>query len=96
MNTQYRKIKEKTATYRTIGTTKANEVKRPTHEQIDFILTTQRWQNTVTDAEADNNANINTDHNPVKIKTRLKLKGTIKKGKQRHKFKTCTKKTEKS
>ena len=66
MNTQFRKRKEKTATYRTVGTTKADEVKRPTHEQIDYILTTHRWKNTVTDAEADNNANINTDHNPVK------------------------------
>ena len=46
-----------------------------THEQLDHIATTRRWRNTIIDAEADTNANINTDHYPVKAKMRIKLKG---------------------
>ena len=87
MNTQYRKTKDKLAPYRAVGTRKTDEIRRPTHEQVDYLITTQRWKNTVIDAEADNDANIDTDHNPVKMKIRLKLKGTIKPTKQRNKYK---------
>ena len=38
LNTQYRKRTEKTVTYRTPGTTKADEIKRPTASLSLFFL----------------------------------------------------------
>ena len=46
MNTMFYKPKHKLATYRTVGTTREMEITRPTHEQIDYIGTTQRWKKT--------------------------------------------------
>ena len=43
-NTKFQKQKEKIATYRKIGSTIGDEIKRPTHEQLDYIITTNRWK----------------------------------------------------
>ena len=94
MNTYFQKTKEKIATYRKVGVTKTDTITYKTHEQIDYILTTNRWKNTVQNAEADNEANIDTDHNPVIAKIRIKLKGRTKPSKQRKNTKNATKKTE--
>ena len=79
-NTQFRTPNAKTATYREkqsrgIPVTIGNEIQRPTHEQIDFIMTTRRWRNTIKDSESDTQANIMSDHYPVKAKLNIRLKG---------------------
>ena len=47
---------------------------RPRYETLDYILTPQRWKNTVLDCESDIKANINSDHFPLVAKIQLKLK----------------------
>ncbi len=87
MNTMFKKQKEKLATYRNVGTPIWWEVKRGHpygYEQMDYILTTERWKNTIKDVEADPKPNIDTRHYPVKAIIRIKLKG-IKKIKQSRK-----------
>ena len=92
MNTQFRKTEDKKATYRRPGVDKTAAVRRPTHEQLDYILTTNRWKNTVKNAEADNKANIDTDHAPVIATIQIKLKGTKKNTKQRKTYGQYTEK----
>ncbi len=81
MSTMFKKQKEKLATYRNVGTPIWWEVKRGHpygYEQMDYILTTERWKNTVKDVEADPKPNIETRHYPVKARIRIKLKGVKK------------------
>ncbi len=52
-------------------------------------ITTKRKKKTIKDAEADCNANNNTDHNTVKARLQIKRKGVIKKTKQRKKYEIC-------
>ncbi len=88
MNTMFKKPKGKLATYREVGTPIwwPKERGHPYgYEQLDYILTTERWKNTVKDAEADPKANIDTRHHPVKARIRIKLKG-IKKIQQSRKI----------
>ena len=91
MNTKFKKQNEKLATYRRIGATIGDEIQRPTHEQLDYIITTYRWKNTTLDAESDTQANIDSDHYPVKAKLRIQLKGIKKTQIQRDEYKQCTK-----
>jgi len=91
MNTQFQKTKEKLATYRKVGIGIDQEIRRGTHEQIDYIITQTRWKNTVQDAEADTEANIDTDHYPVKAKIRINLRLYKKKQTERKKYDKCTK-----
>ena len=80
VNTMYRKRLENIATYRkrkeTEGIT-GEAIHQDTHEQIDYILVTQRWRNSVTNAESDTQANINTDHYPVKATIQVRLRKEI-------------------
>ena len=90
-NTWFKKPKCKTVTFKEIGTTMEDEYARGKHEQLDFITIQHRWKNLVTNAESDTTANIHTDHYPVWIKFRMKLKAeTTKKHKQRDKYDKCT------
>ena len=41
---------------------------------MDHVLSTNRWNNSITDIAADHNANIYSDHYPLIIETRMKLK----------------------
>ncbi len=87
MNTMFKKQKEKLATYRNVGTPIWWEVKRGHpygYEQMDYILTSERWKNTIKDVEADPKPNIDTRQYPVKAIIRIKLKG-IKKMQQSRK-----------
>ena len=94
MNTMYRKPKQKTATYRIIKSTPEEghqeTVEAGTHEQIDYILTMRRWSNTVTNAESDTCANINTDHYPVVVDIRIRLRKIEKGGEGRKRYKQCS------
>ena len=74
----YRKTNDKIATYR-----KKKEKPEPgeieifsaeTHEQLDYIMTNQRWKNSITNAESDTKANINSDHFPVVATISFKLR----------------------
>lgn len=85
MNTQFPKTDDKLATYREPGTERDTEPSRQTHEQLDYITVTRRWRNMCKNAEADNTANIQTDHNPVWADMRLKFKATQKKNRQSRK-----------
>ncbi len=42
-NTKYAKQENQKCTFREVGTTKEQRARRGTHEQIDFILTNNRW-----------------------------------------------------
>ena len=77
-NTMYRKTDDKIATYR-----KNNEKPEPgeietfsaeTHEQLDYIMTNQRWNNSITNAESNTKANNNSDHFPVVATNNFKLR----------------------
>ena len=61
-------------TWRLPGKSRINDLRTNSHSQIDLILTTRRWVRGFKDAEADPNANINTDHNPVFPKTDMRLR----------------------
>jgi len=94
VNTMYRKTKHKTATYRIIKercTEGEPEMTNRNFEQIDYIITTRRWRNTVMNAESDTKANINSDHFPVKALIRIKLRRDDNKGGPgRDRYKKCT------
>ena len=47
-----------------------------TRSQIDYVLISQRFKNSVKQAKACPGADINSDHNPVKVKVLIKLKRT--------------------
>jgi len=64
LNIQFPKTDEQIATYREPGTERDVEPTRQTHEQLDYILITRRWRNICKNVEADNTANIQSDHNP--------------------------------
>ena len=90
MNTFFHKPDHKLVTYRAVGTTIDADFHRGTHEQLDFVATTERWKNTVKDAETDTEANIETDHYPLKARLQVKFKGCRKHNKTRPKYTECT------
>ena len=47
-----------------------------TRNQIDYVLISQRFKNSVKQAKTCPGADINSDHNPVKVKVLIKLKRT--------------------
>lgn len=47
---------------------------RPIHEVIDYALIELRWRNAVRDVETYPEANIASDHYPMKIKMQVRLK----------------------
>ena len=91
-NTRFKKTKEKTATFRTPGTLETEGIEHKKHEQIDYIAVQHRWKNTITDAESNTNANLDSDHYPVTATIRIKLRATHnKKGPGRKKYEISTK-----
>ena len=93
-NTMYRKTNDKMATYR-----KKKEKPEPgeieifsaeTHEQLDYIMTNQRWKNSITNADSDTTANINSDHFPVVATINLKLRKQNKEIIRRNRYLKCT------
>ena len=57
-----------------MGTQAEDPWTRQHYDQIDFILVPKRWQNGVLNAESDTEANINSDHFPVWVDFKMKLK----------------------
>ena len=91
-NTGFKKTKEKTATFRAPGTLETEEIIHKKQEQIDYITVRQRWNNTITDAESNTKANLDTDHYPVTATCRIKLRASHnKKGPGRKKYEESTK-----
>jgi exonuclease III len=95
MNTMFRKQKEKLATYREVGTPIGWTCSRQNirlngnpfgFEQIDYVLATERWKNTVKDCETDNLANITTTHYPVCARINIRLKAIKTAIKRRKKY----------
>ena len=60
------------------------------HEQLDYIITTNRWKNSIRNAESDANANIDSDHFPVTTTINVRLKKQGKKKGGRHRYLQCT------
>ena len=89
-NTLFKKNKHKLVTYREIGTTIEDEVRRGTHEQIDFIIVASKWKNNIKNAESDTDANIDSDHYPVIVEIRVKLKAIHVARRNRPKYDICT------
>ena len=93
MNTMYRKRPERIATYRKSKESQEEqmeEITKDTHEQLDYTLAMKRWRNSVTNAESDTKANVNTDHYPVTMRIRIKLKAnTTPTGKGRERYEKC-------
>ena len=50
------------------------EIRRGTHDQIDYIITSRRYRNMFTNAESYSKANIDTDHYPLIAKIRVRLR----------------------
>ncbi len=90
MNTMFRKQNKKLATYMKVGTTVEDDICREKHEQIDYILTTERWKNSVKNVESDCEANIHSDHYPVWAEIQMKLKAMKKGGQKRKKYREST------
>lgn len=74
-NTWFRKRLFKQVTFRPPGTKIGEDEWIPgKYEQIDFNLHGERWKHTVNNIESDTNANIDTDHFPVKARVKRKLR----------------------
>ena len=73
-----------------VGVDRCQEIRRGTHEQIDFIIVAHRWKNSVPNAESDTNANIHSDHYPVITDIRTKLKAVHTGMQGRVKYKECS------
>ncbi len=89
MNTMFKKEEDKLATYAEVGTPTWWPKTRGYpygYEQIDYIMTTERWKNSIKNVEADPNANITTRHRPVKAKVKIKLKAIRTSNKKRKKY----------
>jgi len=92
MNTFFCKTNDKLLTYHMPTNNLGPPYVRGIYEQIDYCLTTDRWKNSVTDAESDVHANINSDHYPVKFKVRIKFRRKTKEEVSKHKrikYKPC-------
>ena len=57
---------------------------------MEYVITSERWKNTVKDVEADPKPNIDTRHYPVKARIRIKLKGIKKIAQSRKKYREFT------
>ena len=98
MNTMFKKEKEKLATYAEVGTPAwwPKTIGYPYgFEQLDYILTTERWKNSVKNVEADPNANVTTRHKPVKARIKIKLKAIRASNKKRKNTESWKKKKKK-
>ena len=73
MNTFFDKPDCKLLTYEEPGT-KGPPYNRYRYETLDYILTSNRWKNIVTDCEADIDADVDTRHKPVWATIRIKFK----------------------
>ena len=83
MNTQFQKQESRLATYAE-PVIQGPPYTSGRYEMIDYILTTNRWKNTIGDVEADPDADIDTRHRPLKARTTIKLKHEFKKEKPIH------------
>jgi hypothetical protein len=90
MNTYFQKQDNQLATYREIGVTREAPIQRGTHEQIDYVITHNRWKNSVRDIFSDAAANIDSDHYPICAKIKVKLKAIRKKEQARAKYIKCS------
>ena len=91
MNTQFQKEDKKLATYRRPNFN-ATPFTRPNYETIDYWLTQNRWKNTIVNIETDPTANITTDHIPMIVTIKTKLRAIKKEARQgRSKYEKCNK-----
>eukprot|EP00973_Karenia_brevis_P086218 11957822-Karenia_brevis.AAC.1 len=72
MNTHFDKPEEKLSTYAEMGV-KGPPYTRERYEMIDYILTINRWKNTIKDVESDHTHNIGTRHATVWARLEIEL-----------------------
>ena len=91
-NTTYKKHIGKLATYRIIKETEDityEQIDNKTHAQIDFVIVSHRWRNSITDVESDTRANLHSDHFPFYFTIKNKLKEIKKGGQPRQIYRQC-------
>ena len=76
-------------TFREIGVTRDAPIQRGTHEQIDFIVTPNRWKNSIKDVTGHHTANINSDHYPIVARINVRLKAIQNRNRARAKYGEC-------
>ena len=72
-NTWFKKQDRHLASYRTPGTEQTDLRVRPNFEQLDYILIPRKWRNAIRNVGVDDTANINSDHFPIIVTSRLYL-----------------------
>ena len=91
-NTIYEKTNNKLATCKKPGTNPPYTFTRPAFDTVDYWLIPHRWKNAMTDSESDTGVNANSDHFPVILKSRVRLKATKPKQQKRNtKYDKCSK-----
>ena len=81
INTLFPKPQRKLLTHLHVGIDRnLSDLNPHTCDQCDFILSDQRWKNAFQDAESDIDSIQGSDHFPVWVKFRVKLKNTQNKG----------------
>ena len=74
MNTTFQKPPCKLATWKAMGTKTGDPYDRQHFDQLDYVLVPHRWKNGILNVESQMGANIDSDHAPILVKTRFRLK----------------------
>ena len=90
-NTYFMKQEKHKATYKEDKSHRGGPpYKRGTYEALDYILAMQRWKNTIKDASADHEANIQSDHYPLWMKVSIKFKARTTQYRKIVKYAPCS------
>lgn len=73
-----------------LESTKARPRLSISYETLDYILTKERWKNTVKNCESNAYANMASDHFPLIVTVRIKLKAIQSTMKHKQKFEKCS------
>merc|ERR1712194_633142 len=79
INTWFDKPPSALCTYRSAGTPLDYPCRRPEFQTLDYCIVPQRWRNMITNCYADHEANLASDHYPLILHLRLRLKAMTKK-----------------
>ena len=77
-NQNNEKPNEKLMTFKQNSTNIGPPYDRDRYETLDYILTRNRWKNTVKDVESDKNTTVRSDHFAMTAKIKVKLKAEEK------------------
>ena len=87
MNTWFSKPEAKKVTYMTPGTTKFPAAGEPwdpaTFAELDLCLAPTRWSGMVVDVQSNTKTGLNSDHFPLEVELRLKLRAAKSENQQK-------------